>query len=154
MSYVDYIDRTVDIAAFHGLENPNQPLTMQLVTETSSGEILTGILKLAQKFLLLFFTEQGSVKHLPTYGTEFMVQARQGFLRTEIDVRAAFAEALIDIAEQLREEEDPNDPDDEKFDTAELISVVVEPGFVAIYCRLLSQAGTARTLIMPLDTSL
>lgn len=152
MSYTDYIGRTVDVSAFQGPRIRGVPLDMQLAIADGGGSLVTGILKLAQRFMIMLMTEQGSVKHLPDYGTEFMALARQGYLRTEIDVRAAFAEALVDIKEQLRLVETTADPDDERFETAELIAVEVIPGYASIRFSLTSLAGTARQVILPLDT--
>ena len=62
----DYIGRTVDVSAFHGVEATGEVQLRQVLAETeSSGLVITGIQKLAQRFVLEFLTDQGSMKYLP-----------------------------------------------------------------------------------------
>ena len=115
-SYVDYIDRTVDLVAFSGpFPSASVPLAMALARDGEGGQIQTGILKLAQRFLLLLLTPRGSTPSLPLAGCDFMPQLQQGLLRSTLDVYAAFSSAVSDIKTQLLAGEATRDPADERF---------------------------------------
>ncbi len=102
---IDYVDRTVDVAAFQGWElgvGVEALLDQQLASPENSGEVLTGVVKLVQRFLLLLFTEIGSLTYLPDSGCTFMRDARQGRWRSSADVSNSFHFAIMDVRRQTR----------------------------------------------------
>ena len=153
MSLSDYIGRTVDVLAYQGARSRGEALLIQqLVSNTNSGQITTGVQKLAQRFLLELLTEQGSMTYLPSRGCTFITEANQGGWRSALDVQAAFSSALTDIEANLTEEESDDDPDDERFDSADLLAVTFTIGSVSLFIQINSVAGTSRTAILPLET--
>ena len=146
----DYIDRVYDVLAYAGATPAGDTLlTQELVLENESGQICVGAQLLAQRFLLEILTEKGSMVYRPTRGTDFMAQLRQGYLRTPIDVFAAFSSALVDVQRNLQDDE-TNEPDDERYSSAQILSLTVLPGSVEIYVEITSLAGTSRKVILPI----
>ena len=155
MSITDYTDRTVDLLAYQGAPGVGEVLTVQaLAQSTNSGQICTGIQKLAQRFLLELFTETGSIAYLPTRGCQFMEDARLGLFSNQFDVLASFSASLVDIKRNLQSEETESDPNDERFSDAEAVNVVFQPGSAAITVKITSLAGTSRQVIAPLTVVL
>jgi len=150
----DYIGRTVDIAAFKGWE-PNKSVQVEqaLVLPGKSGELITGIEKLLQRFTIELLTEESTLVYLPDRGTGFITSARTGFWRTTGDVQDAFSLALVDINNNLRAEESVSDPDDERFDNAELLSVSLLGDSVKMSVKITSLAGTTFTAILPITVT-
>ena len=87
----DYAGRKVDILAFDGAYTDGTfELTQGLYgASQESGKVCSGIQKLAQRWLIEFFTPLGSVPYLPARGCNFINQSRSGRLRTETDALKA-----------------------------------------------------------------
>lgn len=155
MSIVDYVDRTIDVVAYQGSKpRGNQLLTSELATPDQSGLVCTGVVKLAQKFLLKLFKERGSKLYRPTEGNDFMTEARQGLLRNQVDVFTSFSAALVDIRREFAAEETDDLPPDERFGSAELLGVTVQPGRVSISVQITSQNDTTTKFITPLPITI
>ncbi len=170
MSLKDYAQRKYDYLALQNvqLKGDNQ-LGMELFNADTSGKICAGVQKLAQRWLLEFLTETGSMPGLPTRGSIFMQLARTGGFRTRRNVETAFAAADMDITRNLRQEETTDMPADERFGAATLVSAAVMPGdlevfdqsafeastsavYLNITVKIISAAGTDYTIIFPVET--
>ncbi len=146
-----YRDRQVDFLAFDGIRyGTNVPLDMHLVSERSSGALIAGVQKLAQRFLLELLTERGSMPVRPERGSAFVTDAFRGWWRTPADVIGSFATALFHIRRTLINEETNDDPPDERFETAILETVSLLRDQVHLRIRITSRAGEETTLIHPL----
>lgn len=146
-----YLGRTVDFVAFQGLQaTGDRPLTMSLTELNQGGLVVTGPQKVAQRFLLEFLREKGSMPLRPAGGTDFITEARLGYLRTAIDVTGAFARAVVDIKSTLSGEESDSDPDDERFADATLEGVSVTGTNAVLRVRIATRAGTSRDFIFPI----
>jgi len=147
----DYAGRDVDLAAYQGmLAGGERLLRMELVGPDHGGRIVAGIQKLAQRFLVLLLTEQGSVPHFPDQGCEFLTDARTGIFQAPLDVFTSFSSALVDIELQLLAAEAPEDPDDERFDSAEVLSVSLNAGNASVRVQVNSRAGTTFDFLAPI----
>jgi len=147
MSVEQYEGRTIDIDAF-ATENG-------MIDETSSGQILTGIKKLAQRWTITFLNEPNTIfydYHLRDIerGTSFMEDVRLGRIHTEMELRSRYALAELQAKQQLQAEESPTDPLDEKYVSAPLKRVEFEPGVARLYIEIRSQAGLTVDLILPI----
>tara|TARA_B100001750_G_C15428893_1_gene557065 strand:- start:251 stop:736 length:486 start_codon:yes stop_codon:yes gene_type:complete len=150
----DYIGRTVDIAAFKGwTPDTRVQVTQALVLPGKSGELITGINKLIQRYVIELLTEKGTLIYLPLRGTEFITSARAGYWRTTADVQDAFSLASPDVGNNLRGEESESDPDDERFDFAELLSVSLLGDEVTMSIKITSLAGTTFTAVLPITVT-
>lgn len=149
-----YINRTVDLLAYQAENVAGEQLTVQSLhgDGVHSGRITTGIQKLAQRFTLELLTEAGSIKYNPTRGCDFITTLRAGGIQSQIDLFVAFSSALVDIKRNLQAEELETDPDDEKYDSAEILNVTFSPGQAAVYVKINSVAGDSRTVIAPINT--
>lgn len=153
MALIDYANRKYDFLALQNVSPFRETqLGLRLATPTNSGQIAVGPQKLVQRWLLEFLTELGSMPGLPNRGTNFMTLVRQGRLRTEAAILAAFNFAAYDARVNLVKEEDDTWADDERIGSADLISIAFLPGYAQIKFNLLSRAGAARVIILPVAT--
>lgn len=152
MSLKDYTGRKYDYLSFRGVKPTSATkLDLELFTPENNGQICVGIQKLAQRWLLEFLTALGSMPGRPTRGSTFIAQVKRGQLFNQIDVSAAFASDEIDIRNNLRNEEYAGMPDDEKIDNAQLLSSASLPGYLQLYVKITSRAGTSREIILPIS---
>lgn len=150
-SVAQYVGRQADLVVFHGVaESGESLLEMSLAEEGGSGKIVAGPQKVAQRFLLELLREKGTMPLRSSGGSDFMTEARMGLFRTAIDVMGAFARAVVDIRTTLQAEESDSDPDDERFQDAELVSAEVSASQVSIRVRVLTRAGESREFLFPL----
>jgi hypothetical protein len=153
MGVADYADRKYDYLAFRDVKPlGDQRLGLELYNKNTSGQIATGIQKLAQRWALEFLTERGSMPGLPERGSDFMLAVRRGYLRSELDVITTFNTANLYMTRALRNEEYEGMPDDERFDYAEIRSVEFLPGYMNLTVMINSVAGESRAAILPIET--
>ncbi len=151
----DYVGRTVDILAYQGIKaTGNNKLTETLAEPGTGGVIITGVQKVAQRFLTELLKEVGTMTFRPSEGTSFLTEARLGGLQTQADVLGAFARGVLEVRRILQVDELASDPDDEKFRDAEVISIEVSPGQAIVNFEIVTEAGRDRTFIFPLPVSL
>lgn len=153
-SIYDYLNRKVDYLAFDGAKPDNggeAKLTSSLIVDGGSGALTTGIQKLVQRFLLELLTEKGSLQYQPDRGTLFITYARTGYIRTTAQLISAFNSAELDVANNLRLEENFNtDPLDERYESANLLSATLNGDTAFLSIRVNSKAGESRSVIYPL----
>lgn len=149
----DYLGRKVDVLAFAGAKPTGMQLLEQSVLrDGEGGQVCVGVQKLAQRWLIEFLTIRGSMKYKPDRGCDFMAEVRSQALRTEADVYAAFLASRSQVAANLRAEDLPTDPADERYANAELLSVVIRPDrTMVLTVQITSAAGSARKVILPLS---
>lgn len=167
MALSDYINNKYDYLALRNTTAPTvgtnqKKLGLELFNESTSGEITTGVQKLAQRWLLEFLTESGSMPGLPNRGTNFMRAARTGRFRIEQNVRAEFALATMRAKQTLAAEEYAGMPNAERFADAQLLNVIIIPGgdvspasgvtavFLSLNVKIISLAGDTREVIVPI----
>ena len=152
MSASDYTGRRFDVLALRGGQSSGvQQLESSLFAPAVSGEVCTGIQKLAQRWVLEFLTIRGSMGfHLEDRGSDFVQWLRQGRLRTEFDVQTYFGFAARQVQNSLREEEPEDMPDDERLDQATLAQVQISEQGLELTVEVTSRAGESRQVILPL----
>lgn len=149
----DYQGRTYDVMAFQGVTPEGNALLSQTLTGAEDGgTIATGVQKLAQRFLIEFLHDVGSVPYSRSRGSSFMPTFRAGAMRTELDVAAAFALAVGEVQTHLASLETAADPDDERFQDAELQHIGITFDRLELHINVTSRAGDARRVILPLNT--
>lgn len=154
MSLADYQNRTVDILAFESSPSGDRlSLSSVFPGSTSDGFLCTGIQKLAQRWLLQFLTELGSVKYFPSRGCSFMTSFLSGDLHTELDVFQAFLLSRSELDNSLLAEEVGGEPDDERYSGCDLLRVTITEDQVSLTVSVVSRAGTARQVILPLASN-
>jgi hypothetical protein len=125
-----------------------------MVDASTSGTICTGIVKLAQRFLITFLNEVGSIKY--NYwgreieqGTRFMLALRMGRMHTDADVFAEFAMAELQARQQLKAEETGDEPDDERYKSSELKALELSQGEMRLTIDIQSQSDSVQ-IILPI----
>jgi hypothetical protein len=153
MSIADYAGRKYDFLALQNVNAVKESkLGLTLFDDAGTSAICVGAQKLAQRWLLEFLTELGSMPGLPTRGTDFMTRVRTGRLRTQLDMTAAFNFAAYAARINLNQEEDDTWPADERLADAKLLSVAFLPGYANMKIAIYSRAGTSRSIILPITT--
>lgn len=148
----DYLGRTFDICALQGLGSPSAVRLPVTPAQGHSSGIIVGVAKLVQRVLYLFFTRQGSVAGQPSAGCGFLADAQTGEWRTPLNVTQSFYAALPDVQRQAVAAETDADPDDERFGSAELVSVSFAGTEVSIGIKIASRAGSSAKVIQALST--
>jgi len=150
-----YAGRSLDVAAIQGATAHGvSQLQQTLFSDTNSGQVCTGLQKMAQRWLLEFMTIRGSMPWgLQMRGTDFMRLLRRGELRTEADVQAAYLASGVQAWQNLTNEDTGAEPADERFASSSLLGIVLEPGKLTLRVSLLSAAGTSYTVILPVSTT-
>jgi hypothetical protein len=143
-----YNGRTIDVLAWRGGGVGGEyKIEQSLADANSTGAICTGLQKLAQRFLITFLNEKGSLKYSPKVGTNFMTKLRQGRIHNEIDMSAAFSLAEMDVRRQMITEESNTDPEDEKYLRAELTGMQVIAGYANLTIALRSRSKSAQFIL-------
>jgi|TARA_R110000824_G_scaffold82768_4_gene207409 hypothetical protein len=150
----DYKNRTVDVAAFKGWELGTETEVIQaLALPGKGGEFIAGIEKLVQRFAVELLTELASITHLPARGCIFILDARSGGWQTAGDVESSFSQSMLTVSKNLILEESEADPEDESFQSAELISVALGGDLVTLRVKVVSRAGASFTTLLPLTVT-
>jgi len=165
MSLQDYAQRRYDYLALQNVKpTGDSKLGLELFNSQTSGKICVGAQKLAQRWLLEFMTDKGSMPGLPNRGCNFMQTARTGGFRTRLNVETTFSSADMQIRRTLLAEEYDGMPADERFGKAELLGATVLPGFAAdqksgtsavflsMQVKITTAAGTEYNIIFPVET--
>ena len=152
----DYTGRKVDLEIFQ-TENP-PALLKELSLTMTSGNVsrkVAGIQKLVQRYMLTFFTAQGTVPLRPDYGASFMQAVALGLMQSRTAIVQYFSFANVEVAQQLKFQDQTIEgealPDDEKFARAYLMDYAVDSTSARLYLKvkLESLAGDAFTFVLP-----
>lgn len=153
MAVIDYQNRTFDLLTIRGATAKGvAQLSQTLFDSTSSGEVCTGIQKLAQIWVIEFLTVAGSIKFQPGRGCGFVQACLNGRLRTETDVVMAFNLAQTIIYENIKKLETDDTPLDEQFSGARLDNVVLLDDTLSLSVTIFSVAGVTQKLILPIGS--
>jgi len=116
------------------------------------GEAISGVGKLAQQFVLRLFTPIGGQRYEPREGSQFMLDVTAGRTRTADQVRRSFAIAREEIISQFLRDQElwSHIPDDERLAEVELVSVNVVQDSIFLVVRIISVAGQATAVTLPI----
>lgn len=145
----DYVGRVFDLGILCCPVEGRTVLLDQSIFPDEGVRAVTGIQKLAQRFMTELMTIQGSVL-LSSRGSGFMSDVRAGYIRLPADALASFGRAMLVISRALLDEESDQDPDDERFVSAEIEQVAVFGGRMVLVIRITSRAGTSRNYLAPI----
>lgn len=149
-----YIGRTVDVSAFQGSQPRGEvQLTQALALPGESGQLISGIVKLGQRFLIELLTMKGSLRHRPERGSTFMIEVYGQRIRTVTDLYAAFARGLVDVQRNLTAEDRESDPLDEQYAGATITRAEFQGGQAKVFVAVRSRDAHA-VAIMPITVSL
>lgn len=144
---------TYDLLIFSGyVPNTQYASAIELFDATTGSEACTGIIKLAQRWLLEFLTETGSQTNQPTRGCGFLTAFRLGQMQTEAAVEAQFRFAETTVLRNLLSDNTDTTPLDETLASATLDSIAILPGNLQLTISIVSAAGSTRTVAVPIGT--
>lgn len=115
------------------------------------GEAVSGPEKAAQRFASAFLTIKGSKPYDTTYGTTFITAARNGAIRTELDVTVYFNQAAADVMYYLNQQLTGNEPNDEVVASVTLDHFELNQPYLKLYVNMLTNDGITRQLVMPVS---
>ena len=150
-SATDYVGRTVDLGLYQGVPGVGSAAVLDPSVFDGDGTVVTGIQKLAQRWVLEFLTPIGSLLYLPTRGTPFSLQLQQGILQNNLVATQAFNLSAALVAANLAADTLDTDPPDEVLDVAVLQNLEIGAGSLTLSVLIKSLAGTTRSVIMPLN---
>lgn len=154
MAISDFTGRSVDLFIMQGAaESAMKPIDPGLDFD-NGGSITTGVQKAVQFFLVAFFTEKGSRKHQPSFGSRFVTQVRMANM-TDSFMEITFRDAAEDILDQQNRYRDSTAPDDEILSNIELISFsTASPSELSLTVQLTTLAGTTRVVVLPISLAI
>jgi hypothetical protein len=145
----DYTGRVVDISTVGLLVSQVAPAPSR--TPLAFGtptKVIAGVEKTIQAFVTALFTRQGETWD-PSMGCGFLTAAITGQIRTPIDAANYFSSEVSGILLQIN---DPEGPDDEYIETAVFLSAAVEHTRISMRIQITTRAGTAVTVLVPIET--
>lgn len=153
MPATQYINRKFDILAFRGAtERGEVRLNQSLFDSLSAGEVCTGAQKVAQRWALEFLTPLGSMGyHLVDRGTNFLARARNGRIRTELDVQLEYSIAATLVRQQMLADETDDMADEDRFGSDALLDIILAEGRLSLKVQILTLAGETREVILPIN---
>lgn len=149
---VDYLNRRFDVLALQGAQSRGEVLLNQSIFSTgNSGQICTGVQKLAQRWALEFLTIRGSMPfHMSERGSDFMTWLRHGRIRTEFDVTSYFNFAAQQVKTNLLNEETEDMNPEDRFLQASLLQIGLGNNTLQLYVNVVSLAEDTRQIILPI----
>jgi hypothetical protein len=150
-SPTQYIGRVFDLLALQGAAAIGEVQLQQTIFGLdASGEVCTGVQKLAQRWAMKFLTEVGTMLYLPNEGTDFVRLLRQGLLRDESEAQAAYIIAAVQVRTSMLAEEDDSMHPEDRMGNATLKNLAVSTDWLSLTVEIASQAGTRREIILPI----
>lgn len=152
MSAAQYVGRVFDLMALRGADYPGEvELSQTLFDSASSGEVCTGIQKLAQRWVMEFLTAAGSMTFMQERGCSFIPAVNRGSLRLEADIEAEFGFAAADVQKNLNTDDTDDTPDDERLAEAHLMQIVLQDAGFSLRVWIESVAGGQTEVILPVN---
>lgn len=111
----------------------------------STDGMVTGVLKLAQRWSILFQTELGSMPFKPDTGCDFPRELREGQLGSDAAVRSSFTIAAQVIEAQLVQGTVP----EEQLESVELTNVSSDGNTLNLTVQFRTVAGDSATIKLP-----
>jgi hypothetical protein len=147
----DYIGRQFDLLAVRGAARVGDAqLDQTLFGTDASGEVCTGVQMLAQRWMLKFLTIRGSMPFLSNEGTDFVSRVRNGELRNEAMVEAAFQVSAVEVRANMLNEETSNMHDEDRMGNATLKAIGIAGDWILLTVQITSLAGASRQVILPI----
>ena len=152
---VDYAGRTVDLLLLKTILNvPVAGKRVELDVSNVSGEpmIVSGVEKMAQRYVIAFLNAMGSTKFRPDHGTDIVPRVATGLVYSIATLESAAAEANMLAARQLSmADADEDTPDDERLVSSEVTNLefIRERSRIRISVKLTTAAGDSYVYIIP-----
>lgn len=145
-------NETFDVMAFEADDDLIVSQFQLTLVSGDQGKLVSGIKKLAQRFLIELLTDSQSVSGGVIRGSEFIWRIRNGVISLPSQVYTEFALAKEEIREILVSEDfETQTPSDESFLDAELTDVFISNGRVELRISLSSLAGDQREFKLPIN---
>jgi hypothetical protein len=118
----NYVGRSVDLCVLDTSSEPGVELVNPGIL--TSGSVIAGPYKIAQKFFKFMFTEKGSAAGDPDYGTNFVILLFTGQIQNEAELRLRFYQEASFAINYVRNSNTSTKPD-ENLVSADLQGFIV-----------------------------
>jgi hypothetical protein len=129
----------------------NQGNVVQALADpTSSGNIVTGISRLAQSVAYQLMTRKGEVPFSPD-GCGFVDGLLAGNVATETDVFVLASMSLVAVRQRLMSLQKRTDPPEERLATARIGKLILSPGNINLTITVTNAARNVAHVTLPLN---
>ena len=150
MSATKVPGRLADVNIAQGVRTQGEAPVALAFGGALGGQQVCGVQRAVNQFVNLLLTERGSVLADPLRGTDFMALLRTGQLYSEAEVTEQFKLASSEVLDYISAQTVDELPDDERLVEAQLLWVTLSPPSLVVGVKLVTAAGNARTVILPL----
>lgn len=149
MTTTNYVGRTIDLFVATGADftGVDAPIVYGFGDRCN---VITGVQKLVQRWMYVFFTRKGTVLGDDELGTDFLAEVQNGNVRDEASFKASFNAAARTTGEYLANTVTDDTPSDERLVDAELTGLTLIPGLNRMFVKLTTKAGTQLQIVTPL----
>ena len=142
----NYGGRLVDLEVLTGIEKPDLEHELALTpVRNHAGRAVTGMQKLAQRYVITLLSSVDKTYGEPGYGTLFWESVVRGILRSASAASSLFNYSNVLAVNQLIAEDAlyPDTPEDERIESARLLDIHVDKNAAstAFVVDLVSRAG-------------
>jgi hypothetical protein len=125
--------------------------TVLLSRPYCSGAYAAGPQKLVQSFIAELMTLIGSVRFDRRYGCTFIHEIRSRNVNTINDIRSVIHSNISRVVANMQSRETGDEPAEEMIARVDLVSLIQERDGVIVNLCVVSEAGDATDLKLPLD---
>lgn len=126
-----------------------RPATQQLMSADDSGQTVTGMQKLCQRFILELLTETDSVPG-EKHGCDFVQRLTAG-VSSESDVFITLHASIGKVVQRLRAAEQTDDPDDEVLAGISVGNLEIGDSTLGLNLTLKNNTGQRSNITVPLN---
>lgn len=153
----DYTGRQVDLEFLHEIQLPAGVVSVDMrLGNPKVSRSVTGIQKAVQRYVIVFLTELGSIRHDPRIGTRSVQQLRSVASRGPSWVRGVFTVANRRALSIIRSEDQDTEtygdiPDDERIESVELMGSTYDAGnsVLSLTIGVTTRAGLMFRFVIP-----
>lgn len=151
----DYSKRQIDLEFMQTVTRPSDVIPLDLAFTTSSAKVVTGIQKMAQRYMIVLLTRLNDSYFAPEQGTTFWRDMMRGASQNPGRVNMAFNFASVDAVSQMQAEDGDSVfgsiPDDERIVSAVLVDFDfnVETSTLMLKVVLTNKQGDTYTYVLP-----
>jgi len=142
----DYTGRTVDLAMFPDLTQPNKFVNAEF---SCAPKAIAGISMLVQNYVRILLSPLGCYVSDPTFGSNLISRLKQ--VQYSSDITNAFATENSRVISYMQQNQNPASPLDEQIASATLTGSNISGTSIELDITVVSQAGTGVSLLLPVQ---
>jgi phage baseplate assembly protein W len=116
-----------------------------------SGAYITGIQKLVQRFITELFTDVGSVRIDPSFGSNLMREIRGANVQAVTDIHGGLVSAIHHVRQNMQQRVIGNEPRDEILADVNIVRLEPQLDKVIVVLKIVAASGNSRVTRLPID---